>query len=91
MIECRGCDPLKRLEVRSAVDPSLQVFEVPPICSASTLARCQAAFDLDSASVLNHDRRPPVFGLSHAAIGGGQVTGPPHAHYVCTRLGQGHG
>jgi hypothetical protein len=90
MMERRPCDSFKRLESRLAV--SLQVFGVSlTVSSASTLAGCQTAFDLDSAGVLNHDRRPPVFGWLHAAVGGGQVPRPPQAHYIFTRLGHGHG
>ena len=47
--------------------------------AGSTMVWHQTAFDLDSAGVLNDDRRPAVLGWSHAAIGDGQVSGPVHA------------
>ena len=38
------------------------------------------------AGVFNYDHRPAVSGWLHAAVGRGQVPGPPHAQYVTTRL-----
>jgi hypothetical protein len=58
--------------------------------ASSAVVWRQAAIDLGSAGVFNHDHRPAVFGWSHAAIGGGQVAGPTHAHHVFTRVRQGH-
>ena len=55
----------------------------------SAMARQQTAFDLGSAWLLDYERRPPALGWSHAAGGGGQVSGPVHAHNIFARLGQG--
>ena len=66
-----------------------QCLPMPWEASSAVVWR-QAAIDLGSAGVFNHDHRPSVFGWSHAAIGGGQVAGPTHAHHVVTRVRQGH-
>jgi hypothetical protein len=59
------------------------------ILSPSAMARQQTAFDLGSAWLLDYERRPPALGWSHAAGGGGQVSGPAHPHDIFARLGQG--